>query len=294
MVDDLSRLVRQVQDAGSRIGAYATQMSQAIAGQTRTATEQSAAIGQTATTVEELARASAEMTANSNRMMDSAQGTQRDAQNGVEALESILEHMKEIRASTERSLEETKTLSDKVKQIDSVMDVIYSITDQTKLIAFNASIEAVAAGDAGKRFGVVAQEVRRLAGTVVEATDDIRQQISEIKEATRNLVSTAGKNADTTEAGMESATAATASLEQILGSVSTTAEAIDQISQAIEDQKDAASQVMLSLNEISTGSQSFARGVAETHDVAKDLNGLSKELTDLIGRFKVDGTVNGS
>ena len=288
MVVDLSQLVRQAQVAGRRMGDFSTQISQAITGQTSTASQQSASIGQTATTMEELARASEEMTANSNRVVESAQGTQRDAQNGAQALERILEHMKEIGASTERSLQETKTLSDKVKQIDNVMDAIGNITDQTKLIAFNASIEAVAAGDAGKRFGVVAQEVRRLANTVAEATDDIRQQLGEIKEATYNLVSSAEENAKTTEEGMASATATTESLEQILGSVGTTAEAIDQISRSIEDQKDAAAQITLSLNEISAGARSFVGSVEESNEVAGDLNGLSKELTKLIGRFKVD------
>ena len=293
MVADLSQLVREVQVAGRRMGAFSAQMSQAITGQTSTAAQQSASIGQTATTMEELARASEEMTANSNRVVESAQGTQRDAGEGAEALARILAHMKEIATSTERSLRETKTLSDKVKQIDNVMDVIYNITDQTKLIAFNASIEAVAAGDAGKRFGVVAQEVRRLANTVVEATDDIRQQLGEIKEATYNLVASTEENARTAEEGMTSATAATGSLQQIQASVGTTAEAIDQVSKSIEDQKDAAAQITLSLNEISTGARSFAGSVEDTNEVARELNGLSKELTKLIGRFRVDGEGGG-
>jgi|GEM_PF-1680292 methyl-accepting chemotaxis protein len=288
MVGDLSQLVRQVQEAGKRIDTYSAQMSQAITGQTSTASEQSASITQTATTMQELARTSEEMTQNSNRVVEAAQGTQRDAQQGVQALEQILEHMGGIKLANERSLQEIESLSAKVKQIGSVMDVINGITDQTKLIAFNASIEAVAAGEAGKRFGVVAQEVRRLADTVVEATDDIRLQIGEIQQATSNLVSTSQENTRTIEGGMESATATTGSLEQILGSVSTTAEAIDQISSSIEGQKEAVDQIMLSLNEISTGAQNFAGSVEETNEVAGDLSGLSKELTSLIGRFKVD------
>ena len=287
MVDDLSQLVRQVQDAGTRMDAFSAQMSQAIMAQTSTASQQSASIGQTAATMQELARASDEMTKNSNRVVESAQGTERDAEHGVQALERIREHMAGIRKSNESSLREINALSEKVKQIDSVMDVIYKITDQTKLIAFNAAIEAVAAGDAGRRFGVVAKEVRRLADTVVEATEDIRQQIGEIQEATGNLVSVAEENTRAIEEGMESATSTTSSLEQILGSVGTTAEAIDHISQSIEEQKEAAEQIMLSLNEISTGAQSFARSVEESNVVAGDLSGLSKELTTLIGRFKV-------
>ena len=288
MVGDLSQLVRQVQDAGRRIDAFSAQMSQAIMAQTSTASEQSSSISQTATTMQELARTSEEMTGNSNRVVESAQGMQRDARNGVQALAQILDHMKEIRASNEKSLQEINTLSEKVKQIDSVMDIIHNITDKTKLIAFNAAIEAVAAGEAGKRFGVVAQEVRRLADTVVEATDDIRQQIGEIQEATFTLVSTSEENTRIIEEGMESATTTTASLEQILGSVNTTAEAIDQISQSIEGQKDAAGQIMSSLNEISVGARDFARSVEETNEVARDLSGLSGELTNLIGHFKVD------
>ena len=287
MVEDLSQLVRQVQDAGQRMDSFSAQMSQAIMAQTSTASQQSASIGQTAATMQELARASDEMTNNSNRVVESAQGTERDAERGVQALERIREHMAGIRKSNEGSLREINDLSEKVTQIDSVMNVIYKITDQTKLIAFNAAIEAVAAGEAGTRFGVVAKEVRRLADTVVEATEDIRQQIGEIQEATSDLVAASEENTRAIEEGMEYATATTASLEQILGSVGTTAEAIDQISQSIEEQKEAAEQITLSLNEISTGARSFAQSVEESNVVAGDLSGLSKELTALIGRFKV-------
>jgi methyl-accepting chemotaxis protein len=287
MVDDLSQLVRQVQDASLQMDLFASKILKAIMEQSSSATQQSASISTTADTMAELARTSERITESSNRVFETAQGTQSDAQSGVKALQDTISHMAEIRDAGDRSIGEIRQQSQKVRQISGVMDIIDSIADQTKLIAFNAAIEAAGAGEKGKRFGVVAQEVRRLADTVVEATEDIRSQIVEMQEATTLLVETSQENTQSVERGMGSAHDTENSLQQIVRSASTTTDAVDQISRALSGQKDFADQVMYSLNEAAGGAEQFARTVDETNQVAAEMSGFSRTLNSLIGRFRV-------
>ena len=288
MVGDLSQLVRQMQEAGRRIGTSSARISDAIMEQSGTATQQYASISDTAATMEELTSITEEIQHSSNRVVEAAAGTRQDAENGVGALRVTLERMQEIGEANEKSIGEIQTLSEKVGQVNGVMDIINNITDQTKLIAFNAAIEAVAAGEFGKRFGVVAQEIRRLADTVVDATEDIRQQLVEIQEATQSMVNASQDNTLVINRSMESANVTADSLEQILQSARSTAESVDQISHAIGEQGNSVERVMISLKDISDGAQQFAQTVEGTNLVATDMNSLSNELSALIGRFKVE------
>ena len=289
MVGNLSELVRQVREGGMRIDASSAQISAAIQEQTSTAAQQSASIAETTTTMEELARTSREITESSNEVVKTAIETQMDAQSGVEAVKYTVTQIEGVKEANEESIKGIRSLSEKVQQINEVMDIINDITDRTKLIAFNAAIEAAGAGEMGKRFGVVAQEIRRLADTVVEATEDIRKRIEEIHQATNNMVIASENNTKNIEQGLESTRVTSGSLEKNLGSANRTAESAKQISLSTQQQRTASDQVVQSLQEVSDGAKQFATTVKETNSVASDLSELSKELTALIERFKVDG-----
>ena len=294
MVGNLSELVRQVREGGMRIDASSAQISAAIQEQTSTAAQQSASIAETTTTMEELARTSREITESSNEVVKTAIETQTDAQSGVEAVKDTVTQIEVVKEANEESIKGIMSLSEKVQQINEVMDIINDITDRTKLIAFNAAIEAAGAGEMGKRFGVVAQEIRRLADTVVEATEDIRKRIEEIHHATNNMVIASENNTKNIEQGLESTRVTSGSLEKNLRSANRTAESAKQISLSTQQQRTASDQVVQSLQEVSDGAKQFATTVKETNSVASDLSELSKELTALIERFKVDGAAESS
>ena len=294
MVGNLSELVRQVREGGMRIDSSSAQISAAIQEQTSTAAQQSASIAETTTTMEELARTSREITESSNEVVKTAIETQTDAQSGVEAVKDTVTQIEVVKEANEESIKGIMSLSEKVQQINEVMDIINDITDRTKLIAFNAAIEAAGAGEMGKRFGVVAQEIRRLADTVVEATEDIRKRIEEIHHATNNMVIASENNTKNIEQGLESTRVTSGSLEKNLRSANRTAESAKQISLSTQQQRTASDQVVQSLQEVSDGAKQFATTVKETNSVASDLSELSKELTALIERFKVDGAAESS
>ena len=289
MVGNLRELVRQVRDAGLRLDSFSTQMTPAIQEQTSTAAQQSAAISETTTTMEELARTSQEITDSADVVVRIAAQTQENAQNGVGAVKNTSAYIEVIQEANQTSIQGILSLSEKAQQINEVMDVINDIADRTKLIAFNAAIEAAGAGEVGKRFGVVAQEIRRLADTVVEATDDIRNRIVEIQEATNEMVIASENNTKSIEQGLESMVETAGGLEKILERASSTTEAARQISLSTQQQRTASDQVVQSLQEVSEAAKQFASTVEATNNAASDLNALSGELTALIGRFKVDG-----
>jgi len=294
MLADLRQLVGQIRDASLQINSALEQMSAASSEQTSSAAQQSGSISEITTTMTELARNSKEVTESSERVVEIAAQSQEDARSGVEAARETLTAMDAIRETHEASTRGIVSLSAKVQQINEVMDVIDEIADRTKLIAFNAALEAAGAGETGRRFGVVAQEIRRLADTVVEATEDSRSRIVEIQEATNNMVITSERNNRIFKEGFTATQATADSLRKIMDSASNTTDSAKQISLSTRQERTALQQVLDAMLEVSKGATLFASKVSETDRIAADLRELAAALTELIGRYKVDENANDS
>jgi len=288
ILSSLCQIVIQTRDAGLRINSAVSQMSAANSEQTSSATQQSGSISEVTSTMTELARTSKEVTDSSERVVEIAAQTQGDARRGVEASKVTVVAMDAIRETNEQSTKGVVSLADKVQQISEVMDIIDDIADNTKLIAFNAALEAAGAGEAGRRFGVVAQEIRRLADTVVEATEDSRARIEEIQEATNNMVVASERNSRVFEEGFIATQATADSLQKILDSASNTADSAKQISLSTQQERTAMQQILDAMMEVSEGAAHFASKVNETNEITSSLGGLSAELTELIGKYEVD------
>ncbi|MBT4498803.1 MAG: methyl-accepting chemotaxis protein [Gemmatimonadetes bacterium] len=294
MLATLRHIVGQIRDASLQINSAIAQMSAASNEQTGSAAQQSGSISEITTTMTELARNSKEVTESSERVVEIAAQSQEDARSGVEAARETLTAMDAIRETHETSTRGIVSLSAKVQQINEVMDVIDEIADRTKLIAFNAALEAAGAGETGRRFGVVAQEIRRLADTVVEATEDSRSRIVEIQEATNNMVVTSERNSRIFKEGFTATQATADSLRKIMDSSSNTTDSAKQISLSTRQERTALQQVLDAMLEVSEGATLFASKVSETDRIAADLRALAAMLTELIGRYKVDENADDS
>ena len=288
ILSSLRQIVDQTRNAGMQINSAVAHMLAASSEQTSSATQQSGSISEVTSTMTELARTSKEVTNSSERVVEIAAQTQGDARSGVEAAKAALVAMDAIRETHEQSTKGVVSLADKVQQISEVMDIIDDIADNTKLIAFNAALEAAGAGESGRRFGVVAQEIRRLADTVVEATEDSPGRIEEIQEATNNMVVASERNSRVFEEGFSATQATADSLQKILGSASSTADSAKQISLSTQQERTAMQQILDAMVEVSEGATHFAGKVNETNEIASNLRGLAAELTELIGRYEVD------
>ena len=288
ILSSLRQMVVRTRDAGARINSAVGQMAAATSEQTTSATQQSGSTSEVTSTMTELARTSKEVTESSERVVEIAAQTQGDAHSGVEAANATLVAMDAIRETNEQSTKGVVSLADKVQQISEVMDIIDDIADNTKLIAFNAALEAAGAGETGRRFGVVAQEIRRLADTVVEATEDSRSRIEEIQEATNNMVVASERNGRVFEEGVTATQATADSLQKILDSASSTADSAKQISLSTQQERTAMQQILDAMLEVSEGATHFAGKVNETNEITSRLRALAAELTELIERYDVD------
>jgi methyl-accepting chemotaxis protein len=216
--------------------------------------------------MEELRSVAEQIADGAQAVNDAATHTQGDVQAGLRAVAETVRRMAEIRASNQASVDEILGLGEKAHQINSVMDLIDDIAAQTRLIAINASIESAAAGEAGKRFGVVASQVRHLAENVAQSTDEIRQRIREIQVATNELVIAAEQGTKKIEQGVD--------LSQ------TTQRALDQIAQSAEQTSLSAGQIS-----ISTRQQQTAVEQVVTAHVVADLGKWTDTLNDLVALF---------
>jgi methyl-accepting chemotaxis protein len=167
------------------------------------------------------------------------------------------------------------------------MAIINQIADQTKLLAFNAALEASSAGEAGKRFGVVASEIRRLADSVMESTEEIEGKINEIQNAVNHLVIASEKGTKKIQEGMVSSSQTSKSLQEILEDAQSTTDAVKEISLSTQQQSTASEQVLTALREIVEGARQNSDSIDQISGISKDLAGLSGNLKTLVEKFKL-------
>lgn len=249
--------------------------------------QMSSSVAEITTTMEELSASSTQIADHSQSVVNVANHTLESSKKGSDAMQQLLGRMGDIRADNQKSLQEIVHLSTKSKQIAKVMDLINAVADQTKLIAFNAALEASSAGDSGKRFSVVAAEIRRLADSVTDSTREIEDKIQEIQDAISRLVITSEKGAATITSGMDVSANTAEILGALVKAASQNSNAAQQISLSTQQQKTACSQVVLALREIATASSYNAHSVKNIADVSCELVDMSTTLNELMQQFKL-------
>jgi len=252
-----------------------------------TVEEMSATVVQITATMEELSASSTQIADNSTSVVDIANHTLKNSQKGSESMEQLLARMGDIRVGNQDSLKEIVELGTKSKEISKVMGIINSIADQTKLIAFNAALEAASAGESGRRFGVVAAEIRRLADSVTDSTNEIEVIIQEIQGYISRLVVTSEKGSDTISIGMEASVDTARNLGDLVDAAGETSSAAQQISLSTQQQKAASKQVVAALREIVTASAHAAQSIRSISEIGNEMNEMSKELSGQVKQFKL-------
>lgn len=283
----LHAVVRQVSANAAQVHRAAHNIAQAVQGQAATSTQMSSSVAEITTTMEELSASSTQIADHSRSVVDIANQTLDGSRKGSEAMQTVLGRMNDIRTDNQHSLQEIVALGAKSKQISKVMELINTVADQTKLIAFNAALEASSAGEAGKRFSVVAAEIRRLADSVTDSTREIETRIGEIQDSIARLVITSEKGATGIEAGISASAHATERLNDIVSAASQTSGAAQQISLSTQQQKTASSQVVVALREIVTASAHTAQSITQISQVSQEMTELSAHLDALVHQFKL-------
>jgi methyl-accepting chemotaxis protein len=275
---DVTTLLTQIRSVNSRLRGLAADILAATEQQVSGAAEQAAAVTQTTATLEELAQTSKQIAENSESVVRVAERTLASAEEGMTAVGDTAAGIEEIRVTTQQSSDRILALGERSQEIGRVLTIIDEIAEQTKILALNAAIEAARAGEAGKGFAVVAEEIRKLADSVTDSTQEIGRVVREIQASTSALVMATERSAKKVDEGNGLAHRTADALDRIVAEVEQTTDAAKQISIATQQQRTASDQVVVSMREVAMVSQQAAATSRQISASVGELNGLADSL----------------
>jgi len=254
-----------------------------------TANEQSASVAEIVSTIENNRNLTAQSAEKTKEVANLAVQTQELSRRGASLREANENMMFDIRNQNEKTINIIKNLTDMLSGIDESVKIIDSIADHTKLIAFNAALEAASSGEAGSRFSAVADEIRRFANNVVESAAEIKENISEINRAAQNLLTEANNGSRAIDAGYNRIVEQKEVFENIVDVSQNVAVRMQQIFNLSKQQEVSAAHVFTALKEISAGVNQFVSATTITSDTVGKLNNMSSELKEMLAKYHISG-----
>ncbi len=286
-IDELKNLVSRINNAMAQV-TTATETAQKTSSQLLAAAEkQSVEIRQTSASVLSMARAMSEMSTSASQSANVARQSVAAAQKGTQAVQNSISGMNEIREQIQETSKRIKRLGESSQEIGEIVELISDITEQTNVLALNAAIQAASAGEAGRGFTVVAEEVQRLAERSAEATKQIGAIVKTIQTDTHDAVSAMEKSTQGVVDGAKLSDAAGQALSEI-GSVSQRlAQLIEGITTTTQQQAKAANEVATNMQDILNITQQTTEGTKRTAVSIGQLADLAKELKGSVAGFKI-------
>ncbi|MDR2738811.1 MAG: methyl-accepting chemotaxis protein [Treponema sp.] len=272
----------------SRVSTSVYDLSAAAKELTTTANEQSASVSEIVSTMEDNKNMSGQVAGKTAEVADLAVKTRELSRRGTELRDANQDMMQDIRDQNDKIIEEIKNLADMLSRISEVIGIIDGIADQTKLIAFNASLEASSSGEAGARFAVVASEIRRFADNVVDSTTEIKQKIEEVQAASKTLIMEANNGSIQIDEGYDRMVEQKEVFENIVVNSENVAIRSQQISDLSKQQEYASLQIFATLQEISAGVKQFVVATASASKIADNLNVMSQDLRETVGLYRTN------
>ena len=287
MSEAFGGLIGQVAQTSGRIATAATQVystSEMMA----TGAEQVASQATTvATAGEEMSATSGDIAANCGMAAEASRRASRQALDGATVVEGTVTIMNRIAERVKATSVTIGSLGERSDQIGAIIGTIEDIADQTNLLALNAAIEAARAGEQGRGFAVVADEVRALAERTTRATREIGDMIKAIQNETKAAVLAMDESVQNVEAGRMESDRSGASIQGILQQIGEVATQINQIATAAEEQTATTSEISSNMLQITEVVHGTARGAHESAQAARQLNTIAEELQRLVGQFKL-------
>ena len=277
----MEKNIQQI-ELGSELASAAQELQVGSQQQASGATEQASAVSEVSTTIEELGSTARQIAQSSDHVAQAAQQTLENLSDGQSAVDESIQAMERIRGRVADVSTRVLSLGERSQQIGEIIDLIDDISDETHLLALNAAIEAAGAGEHGRRFAVVAAEVKSLANRTLTAAREVKGVIAEIRQATAAAVLAAEEGSKEVERGVELAHRAGQTMDNIVMVAERTAQSAAEIGLATAQQQSASEQVVETMREIAEVARQSALGSRQMADAAATLTAIADRLHGIV------------
>lgn len=275
-----------LEDIANIISSASTELSAQIEESGRGANEQASRVKETATAMDEMSTTVIEVAKNASETSEISTQTRQKAIDGADVVRKVIQSIETVHNQSRELKSDMAVLGDHAQSIDQIMGVISDIADQTNLLALNAAIEAARAGEAGRGFAVVADEVRKLAEKTMVSTTDVGNAIKAIQESATQSMSQVDSAVQNIEIATTLASQSGHALDEIVHMVDATADQVRAIATASEEQSASTEEINQSIAGINNIATETARAMDEASQAVSDLARQAQSLTTLIHEMK--------
>lgn len=278
----IASLSRRIGGAVGLVQSSSAELQAAANQQASSAKEQANAMSEIATTIRELIATSRQIAESAQRVAQIAEDTDASARAGDDTVETAKDSISGIRRQVDQIVSHMLDLGKKSQQIGVVLDIVSELAEQTNILAINATIEASDTGDSGRRFGVVADEIRKLSDRVAGSTKEIRGMIDDVRAAVNTTVMATESGSKAVDAGARQFEDVASSFKRISGLVATTTETAKEIELSTKQQSTAVEQVNVATSNVAQATKETEASSSQILQTASELANLSRDLARLI------------
>ncbi|MCB1463301.1 MAG: methyl-accepting chemotaxis protein [Nitratireductor sp.] len=287
MVASLKDITIQTRSAVDNLNSAAAETLASTKQQSASVEEQFAAIQETTATLEEINQSGQQMSTRAREIAEQAEKASESSRNGLRSMDDMAQAMDTIEEQTESVAEHIIALSEKTQAIGEIIATVNDIAERSQLLALNAAIEAATAGEHGRTFSVVAEEIKTLADQAKEATNQVSTILGDIQKGINSSVMSTEESVKRVAVGREQAANSLAAIRELTDTIETSVQAFEQIVASTNQQRVGLDQVSAALQQIRAGSEQTAAGTKQIELAVTNIGALGGQLGHAMERYAV-------